>query len=86
MTSSCDPYQREVLSALPEGRLNMGFQKTGISAMPRVGMTAFFEGYVVKSVWGLRVPQSWWAGQRSQGPTHQVIWADCILSCLMLMS
>jgi hypothetical protein len=44
MGSSCDPYQREDLSALPESRLNMGFQKMVISAMPREGMTAFFEG------------------------------------------
>ena len=58
MWPSCVRYQRENLSALPESQLNMSFQTPVIAAMLLEGMTAFFEGRVVKSGWGLGVPWS----------------------------
>jgi hypothetical protein len=60
MKISCDLYHRESLLLFPESQLNMnvGFQIAVISAILSEGMTAFFEGQVVTSVWGHGARQS----------------------------
>jgi hypothetical protein len=58
MASSCGRYHRESLSLFPESRFDVGFQNVVVSAISWEGTTAFFEGYVVKSGWGLGARQS----------------------------
>jgi len=87
MGSSCDHCRQENLWVLFDRQLTLGFGQAAAFAMSQEGVTAFFEGQVVKLVWGLAVHRSRSVDHSSQGPTpQQVFWVGRCLSCLTSVS